>query len=43
MPTGFAIFVPHSKRFNALAVYYGKAYSIRDNLKTTAGGHAVHE
>ena len=26
-----------------LAIYYGKAYSIRDSLKTMGGGHAVHE
>ena len=28
--TEFAVFVPGAKRFNALAIYCGKAYSICD-------------
>ena len=28
---------------NTLAIYCGKAYSLHDNLKMMAGGHAVHE
>jgi len=30
MSTEFAVFLPRTKRFNALAIYCGKAYSICD-------------
>ena len=45
MSTEFAVFVPGTKCSNALAVYCGKAYIVSaiNNLKTMAGGHAVHE
>ena len=37
MSTEFAVFVPGTKRFNALAIYCGKAYSIRDKYSQNDG------
>ena len=35
--------MPRTKRFNTLAIYCGKAFSLHDNLKMMAEGHAVYE
>ena len=39
------MFLPHTKNFNALATYCGRAYSICEinNPKTMGGRYAVHK
>ena len=41
LSTEFAVFVLCTK--HTMAIYCGKAYSLHNNLKMMAGGHAVHE